>query len=872
MRVTRSGVMFQVKLMNRCIVGILLGLCVWETTASPADDVVEAYLRASRMDTLLEVQLESRLDDADSDEERALLAEELASLYLGLLRELDQQDPYFELIHARAKLLLNRVAVAPMSDLRLELLIGTFSSNENAIQMHRLELLKQNQRESALAAFRETQRGLHAMMGTIEPELNRAQRRGRQSLSMEESREVSENLSALQRQHSLGQYYLGWSGYGIAVLEDRHVSDETMMSFGWLLGGDGGLPQSSELRGAALEYEHVARAAIGVAMCYAQSEGYAVSRSWLQGVIETETVKPEIRGAARHRLLQVYAMERNWYEARLLAIDLAKEGEGGLLTLGDARFIAMQALQSRVSGPPGRGGRDEADAVARFGIEQLVELGEIGHVVDLYRRYDQLPIMAAGFVPTYARALSELEDIENDQSSTGYLSVAERFSQALGAADAGEYIKHREDCELKLAYVLIVADRPQDALSHCKHIIESSLSDVSIEEARWLQIAAFDQINALEQRSTSSELDAAVRAYVQAYPNSERTTKLVLRHAMRGTVDQQLAIDTLSSISENDPIVLPARRTLVQLQYQIIRDAQDDTGELLDSTLDLARWLIDRPDAKETPQATLAVARIALELSIERDPPDIEFAKELVALSMELIDMNSNLRAHESEVMSRSLQVFLLEGQIGRAQTQIDRIRSIDERRAENAEVLVLNYLIDQWEQEKSSEVAGHLLDLGPVVLARLLPKAPARISVRTSSLAEVIMDAGMHFSEDPDSDAHQLSLQLARQLIERGSPSEPGLRLTTRLADNGGDDITALEAWLRLLAAYPAGEDRWFEARYESLVILSRVDVVRAKATLDQFRILNPQLGGDEWREKFEQLIQHLGFNPDPVEPLEAP
>jgi len=838
----------------------LLTLLAPRVMAEPGDEVVEQYLRERRMDTLLEVQLEERLEQAQSDEEREALGEELSTLYLRQLRELKPDDPYRQLTLNRAQALITRLDQAPLYALRLELLINEFSTHEPDIELHRLGLLEPDLAPIARQSMTESARGFERLLASIEPELSRLDRRRTQPLGSDESQNVNDRIESLRRDRSLASYYLGWSGYALAVLDDRHVSDEAYIAFGRLLGADGSMPQSKDLPRAALEYEHVARSAIGVAMCYAQSESPNLAITWIDTLLASESITPAVRQAAQSRKLQILAASSDWYEANVFAREmLGEQGRDAHLSVPDARFIAMKALDERANRSLSRH-NDEADKLARLGLEQLVDLGEIGHIVDLYKRYGSLPLLKEGFIPNYAQALGALNSADAGEQNPGYLAIAELFNQALKSGDAKSYPKHREDCTLKFAYALIRGDRPQDAIEPCKRVMDSTLSPEAKQEARWLMINAYDRINVLANRASSDELDQAVRAYITAYPSTSRTAKLILRFAMRGTIDDSVAIDTLSAIEEGDPIAIPARRTLVRLLYKRLRAMGFTDQQLLLDTRRHINWLINQPIEPENPdeaRARLDTLRLGIDLSLRSIPADINNAEMMIDQATSLIEFAPDKRTIESEIGYQRVQIALLQNRHDQAVAMIEPLRVIDEQRANEAQVLVLNALIDLWASRKDSRLAGFIVQIGSPVLARVTPKAPASIGLQTSALIETVAHAAKLLSDSTgDDDQLDLAARLSRQVLDRGQPSEAGLRRVVEVARDQNDEPTQLEAWLRLLAAYPVDDDRWFQARYESLALMLKIDPARARQTFEQFQVLNPDLGPSPWNERFAQLF----------------
>jgi tetratricopeptide (TPR) repeat protein len=383
-----------------------------------------------------------------------------------------------------------------------------------------------------------------------------------------------------------------------------------------------------------------------------------------------------------------------------------------------------------------------------------------------------------------------------------------------------------------------------------------------------VQIAALDRINTLASRPSSPELDAAVSAYVESYPSTQRTAKLVLRHAMRGTLDEQLAIDTLTSIPDNDPIALPARRTLLQLQYQLLRGNRFSDMNMLREARSLADWILaQEPQDEGRDQTHVGVLQIAIDLSLRDSPPDSMYARELIEIARQLIASEPSLATLEAELLSQLIRAELLDDRIEQALVVLDELRVVDPDRADDAQMLVLNTLIEQWSVAHSPRVAQYLVEVGSPVIARVVKPAQESISVQTSALMEIVAEAALQRSKEQDEAGMlELALRLSKRVLSIGQPSEPGLRRTAELAAELSDIETQLEAWLRLLAAYPQDDDRWYEARYHSLKAMQQVDPSRAFDTYKQYKVLNPTLGPDPWNQRIANLFGEAApENPKP-------
>lgn len=845
-------------LANRAIRLMICGLMPAALAmAAPGDELVEAYLRQSQMDQLLEVQLESRLEHADSDDERDEVIRSLSALYLRQLRSVGQADPYREVVLTRADWLIQIADDVPLYELRLEVLVNAFVSNENAIELHQLGLLDSAQRQAAADAMGEAHDGLTRLLTETMPDEERLVRRRTSARTLDAEREVSDQIEVLRRMNSFGNYYLGWSGYGLAVLEDQYVENDTFEAFGWLLSAEGRMPQSKDLHLAAVEYDHVARSAIGVAMCYAQTEEYQFATTWLNGLLEQDDISPDVRNATELRLLRIHVLSESWNEALIQATRTRNQLDPDVLPVADARYVILKTLESKRH-------TDDSDAekLVQTCIEDLVEQREIGHIVELYRRFDRIPMLGNGFIPNYARALAELEQGEED-GDPNYLNIADVLVRALRAKDADEYPEHRDDCRLKLAYTYVRADRPDQAIEQCQLVLDTSVDQQALEEARWIRIAALDHANALAGESSSTELEEAIRAFIDAHPSSDRTRTLVLRYAMRGVIDEQLAMDTLRAVPLDDPDAVAARHLQVQLQYRLLRRGGFTDLSLLRETRETISWLLEREQqgAGSSPEVLLSSLQIGIDLALRAQPSDPDEARRLIERARGLVDGQEGLQRVEPELISQLIRTELVQSRLDAALALLDELRVIDEQRAEEARVLILNAVVEKWRADPSGDSAQDVIDIAVPVLARITPKPPEPIGVQQSAMIEVVAHAaGFLHSQEQDDEMRALSLRLSKQVLERGHPSEPGLRRTAAIAGESVDTQTAMEAWLRLLAAYPQDDERWYEARYESLVAMNRIDPERAKATYAQFRTLNPTLGPSPWRERFVALFGTQG------------
>ena len=181
----------------------------------------------------------------------------------------------------------------------------------------------------------------------------------------------------------------------------------------------------------------------------------------------------------------------------------------------------------------------------------------------------------------------------------------------------------------------------------------------------------------------------------------------------------------------------------------------------------------------------------------------------------------------------------------------------LDLRRGQNARVLVLNDAISMWSTHRNTLHARRLIDLGTAVLSHQLPAYPEPMNAQVSNIAGLISQASSYiWDQSKDESARDLALRMSLLILDRGYPTEQGLRLTAELCGQKNDQKHELEAWLRLLAAYPTSDDRWYEARYESLRVMFRLDQSRARSAYAQFKVLHPKLGPTPWNTKIAAVF----------------
>lgn len=834
---------------------LLIASAIKAAHAEP--DPLARFLTSHGMVDLLEVHLSENIRRARDEEARQAAVGALAAFYLRSIREMSPDLPERERLIARAWTLSSAYELDSLIELRLELLIERYLPIERVVELHVLLLAENEDSARAKKELAEIEQRLERIESACQKQLSSLERRAR-SARTTDTEAVAEEIGIMRRNLSLTRYYIGWSGYSEATLNDRIVGNETIAAFGHLFGAKGQIPTMDDLNHASLEYEHVARAAIGTALCKARNGDTITARTWLKRIESDKAIDMVIREQALSRRLQVESQAGAWDETLEVIQRLQEDRDEPLLT-PEARFVAIQVLESRARQPIAD--VDQENAV-REALGDLVKRGEIGHILDLQRRYGSLPLLANRFVSRYATALLTLSEAESDDSGGRFLTAASLFAEAIKSKDADQFPNELLDCQLKLAYCEIKADRPNEAIRVLTPLLADEPDEPILEQARWLQLVALDLAFNDGKQSLDDKIDEAVLEYILAYPRSANAAKLLLRHGLDADIDQSTAIATLLALPDDDPSADPAHRMLVQMYHKQYRDSDRTDRAAAMSAIEHAEWVWSHaPD--EPLDASDAISRLKLiRMTLDIAMDDIDKHQRLITRAILrgilLVESDPSLLAYKDEILHRRIQFLLHAQNLERAEQERSQMHDPDGVFAQSATRLIFAAALNASQQDPSNiEHARRLVSIGSELIQYILPPAPETINPNDSAIIASVAIAAQRVAEsEPSSQTEALVYRLAKVVLERGVPNEDLLRLTAELAQTRGDQDIALKAWLLLLAQYTHDESQWYEARYESFRLLLLIDRQRAQQAIDQFRVLHPNPGPDPWGSKIQELI----------------
>ncbi|MFK7759368.1 MAG: hypothetical protein AB8C13_05415 [Phycisphaerales bacterium] len=838
---------------------------------SPEDKQVSGYLAEHGFDELLEIQLFDRLGGGADSNERLAVARQLAGMYLAELGKKDTPDSARQSILLKGEVLIGLFPEDALLDLRLELLVERFQLYEHAPDLDRIGLLDEQKRIEAaveLDTLNKAFKRLSQLSGVEVTQLNRAASR----TSGEDLVEAERELSKARSVRSRSNFFAGWSGYGGAVLNRRTVDLETLKAFGSVLGFDGSIPVLDRMDMDLLEYDHVARSMLGVALCKLSDQEYLQAGLWLSA-IEGSTVAPDfVIGYAKQRMLEVALGERDWLKSERVAIELRDAEPETLLGVAQSRLLVLKALGPYTGNVSAKGGAEGAAEIAKIGLDQLIELGEIGHILELRERLGTLPILDDGFVSYYTQGLSALTSADQGEAGGGYSQAAVYLGMAIEASDIEQYGIHAGDAVLKLAYAELRSSRPGAAIEVLETHTERLTNEDQREESDWLSILATDEAIQRGQDHLNDQFTELLERYIRSYPKSERVNILTARYALSSHLDPEIAVGVLLIDDPEDSFAIPARRKLMQLIYKYPELSPEQSGSLFGVLREHAEWIWEHQgDAIESVREArdrLVICRIILDVGLKSDSQsnpqtDTQFLSRVLERAQDILESEgagSDYVQFESELAFRRVQILLLDGRVLDAGEVVLNSGKLDDSVRLPALYLVFEQSRKIFESSRSVPNAQAVILYGRAVLQEYDSTSDGKLDRKHSLIAEALADASEYVSiQMNDAQMERYASALSVRVFESGVPSRDGLWRTAILSERFNEVEIALECWMTLVQKLNPRNERWHQARFESLRLLTGLDSERAGSVYMQYRALYPEGSPEPWGERIRQLFSEV-------------
>lgn len=864
---------------------------------SPAEQLA-AYLEECELDSQHALLLELELRSARS-ERRNDLAQRLTRVYARLLENARTPEERAAL-EARAGAILAAVPDADTLELRLTLARSAYSHAEQAAEKWRLRLNSRADADAARRSFIELERAFSEVASAAAVRVSALEKQDEAaSESGPERALLAAALAGARRTRSLAHFLAGWSAYYIGELDPAGAGVAVPMAirhFGTLLNARSGqAPTIDRVPEHLLSYEHVARAAIGVALSESLTVGPESALRWLQLIESAPNVTDPVRRQLTARRMIVLARGARWADLAVLVDPRGGGSSASSIDPTEARLLAVLALEARQSGAR----TADVQPLIVLSLEALASRGEVAQVLDLASRYfDRLDDFdARGFMASYIRGLREYdraerlrdsfkagddEPVSDEPTRRAYASAAGFLNDALGSSDAAQFASAIGGVSLVRAFSLFYSGRsPADFERAAVMFREAaakldSASDALAPQARLFAIRSID---VAKQAAPAPDpmLDQTRRTLVDEFlarhSDSPSAAAFLFERALSSGRSPRHAVRDLLAIPDDSPLAPLARYQAARLLYERYLSAPPgDRAAASAEFLAVAESLLEsdrrtlRVDDQESVLRALTTGRRVLDCLLRDPESDPSRARRTLDFVASLIDRGAPVTPQiRAEVAYRSMQLALRAGQWSEAEAVRRDIASLDPSLAPAALRAVYQHAADLLQQEDMAsparlDHARRVISLGSEVIRDQASSGASIADPAVATLHAVVAAAAAEvFAATGDPEAGALATHLYKGLTE-AHPTDAGfLRSAAAHAEHAGDTAAALNARRALLAGLPQGSSEWFENKCRVIDLLIEADPAAAREALVQHRVLHPELGPEPWRSRLLELERKL-------------
>lgn len=884
---------------------MLIGPLASAQESIPADETLEAYLAERNLTSVLAAHFRRQLAEG-APEERVAAAEALGKLYVKMLGE--AKDPVRrQELEDQSRELLKIVPEAESFELRINLAKATYLQVEDMVERERLRLSNPTERTEATRILRSVLPVFEELASKLSRKVDQLEKREPYARETD-LEQLRAELTDARRLRSLARYYAGWAQYYTA-LSDKNgaAARRALEDFGVILNAVPGKPASIErLPNELLRYEHVARAAVGCALCASFLDNDVEASRWLDAVEGAESLPPEVADQLFSRRLIVSAAAQHWADVEL-RVKRRRAPEPGepekRLTIIEARLLAVLSLEAARDAATRPGLRTVAERMGQIALADLVEQGEIGHVLDLVRLFGTAPIGDSGFIVAYVRGLQAYDKAREAHKAAGspdeptsdsgaanlYHEAADLLAAAIKSDDASKFSKETAKAGIRQGLSLFYASDFVAAAESFQAAADASKDTASRRDALWYAIVTLDRAVEQGRSSQVSVRDRLATLYLQEFPGTENAAKLLLRQTRADRLSDAKAVEILLNVPKDSPMYESARRQAARMLYSAYKRASVSErdfaalrfAEVAEQVLKMeqARALASRDsEGREAAEAVVLRVRQLADALLSASAPDIPRVEAAFAVLRAIENQHTlDLKPLEAEFAFRRLQIAVSRGDEAAARREMDGLRDAGGAYARAADRLMYRRALTRWRASPlETAVARDVVAYGLRVLAELEQAGTKPGEASIIALRDSIADAAAAvFRAGSELHMRDLAIKLDRAQLEAGQRTGASLRRLGELLEHANDLVAAVSAWQELLIGTPEGTDAWYEARYHSIRLLITVSPSEASAAMSQFRALHPDLGPESWRDKFLELdlkLKDLGQPPTKPAPGGGP
>ncbi|MEX0819622.1 MAG: hypothetical protein WD070_08505, partial [Pirellulaceae bacterium] len=823
-------------------------------TAAPDDERLESFLSRLGLVELQTVHLEQVLAGESEAAERVKLAQRLADVYAGQLLTYSDDAAKYEAIVQKIDELLKNVPSAKTSLLEVMLLQADYYRAESLVGKWIADRADASSRSDA-----------QVILDRIAPELNRlqAELNARHDKLLEEINEMLEGeqlavkekeLMRLQAIVGRASYFAAWSSY-YGGLTRKSASDyETALKLFRQLLGVGESYEDVEAEELGLESIWRSRSLIGLALTEAALNHAGQSDRCFE-LLNHTSVPPELRDQSAYWRLQSLLNVERYADARTFAEEQIAAFTGSA-TQGQVSFcvsLIQTAYANDDSANP------QARSLGPLGLGGLIKIGQRGTAKQLMTKYEIELQDDAGFYLRWLRGQQLFERAEQTKKDEDYAAAAASLAQALRDPTANDDLGSAGQCRSQLAWCHYRRGAYETAGREFQQAAERLIAarhDLAIDSA-WMGFVSYQAASRSAPRFKDLAIDMLnlIKREFPKHEYAKRADYYIGKLRQSGSPVETLR--SLERVPRDSPDYLSARYEITILMYQQwAAAAADEKAAIAPRLFDATDTYLTLKNSESDKSRLLKSLNQAVNVALNDAIANIAMAGKYVEQASGITTSLPPSHAMVAEYHFHAMQLARKQGDL--LQERLHAGWLVDHATGspyELAGIIVMARTMDKKIAASSADANDDLEEAFALYqrLVELLGDTPEAIrasknaQVANSKLAEYASRLGRF-----DLAAERLESLLA---ASDGPPSKSYLRRAGLASFAAEKYDVSIGYWRTLVQGMSKGSDEWFEAKYYQLACLFQLDSNKARIAYDQFKLLYPNLGPPEWRERFEML-----------------
>jgi tetratricopeptide (TPR) repeat protein len=824
------------------------------------EETLATYLDELGLTDLQIVHSEQLLNSMAAGPARVSRARQLADLYAGQLTTYLDNAPRYTEISNRIDVLLRRIPEARTPSLDVMLLQADYQRAESLLSKWFNDPSQSALRSEALSILDRIAPILDQHQAELKQQIER-RLSALEQIPVGQGDALEREVQRLQTVVARAAYFSGWTLYYRGVLSAAARREDVVRAraiFRQLLDLDDEPYTALQPELLGLESPWRSRSLIGLGMCEAATGDVAASYGCFQ-LLSSNTVPSVLRDQADYWYVQGLLLAGQRAAATTFAAQRvpALSGEA---TAGKVSFC-VALIRGGYSGATAETTQPPAPELADWGIRGLAKLRQYRVLREMLERYGIQIDRPEGFLLRWLAAQQRRDMAETSRKADDYRSAAAAFSEALAAGDAQSDLAAASHCRSELAWCFYQLEQWTEAARTYQIAAEGlkAAKDAAALDTGWMAFVAAHR-SAQQAPRSSALMDEMANWLQREFPGqdpSRRAAFLALKSRMQGSsVPDQLR--ALQAISADDPNYLSARQEICSLQYQMWRESDaDGKSAAADVVLQSVDALLQSPAAERLANPEQIELRLmATDVALGGEIPDQARAvAHLAAVAPRLLrdgePVDSTLIA---EFHYRRLQLARLQNEAAVIREEADWFVAHGQgSRFEAAGLVAAARALDEQVDVPSAADRDKALRVYRR-LSALLGDTPQVLSANRNAQIALLKFADYALAAGHIDD----SIAALDRLLAAFPKDRGYLRRAGRARMAARQFAPALDHWRTILAGSRVGSDEWYEAKHAQIECLMATDRDAAAAVFRQFELLDPELGGDAWREKFSNVLKN--------------